>query len=104
MDEKNTSSIKKFLPVFFDKYALSDKTDLKLMMKNPVLMGGNYQVKDIEEGSTIFYQKKGKTMVQVAVNFEEKETGAVHTEHFTLALTKQSNGWFVEEFYPYYKN
>lgn len=104
LDEKTTSSIKKFLPVFFDKYALSDKTDLKLMMKNPVLMGGNYQVKNIEDGSAIFYQKKDKIMVQVAVDFEEKSTGAVHTEHFTLALVKQSSGWFVEEFYNFYKN
>ena len=74
------------------------------MMKNPVLMGGNYQVKNIEDGSAIFYQKKDKIMVQVAVDFEEKSTGAVHTEHFTLALVKQSSGWFVEEFYNFYKN
>lgn len=103
LDEKTTESISKFLPVFFGKYALSNRGDLKLLMKKPDLMGKGYKVARVNDSAAMYYKKGGKKAVQVSVEFEEEGTGALHTEYFTLYLTKQKSGWFVSELYHYYK-
>lgn len=92
-----TDDIKTFLTVFFDKYASSDETDLELLMKHPVLMGGSYQVDTIDSNSAVFYQgKDGQKGVQVPVTFTDTITQDKHTEYFTLYLTKTDKGWYVE--------
>ena len=99
------SSIKSFLSVFFDKYASSDETDLRLLMKEPVLMGGSYQVDTIDVNSAVFYQGKDKQkVVQVPVTFTDTNTQDKHTENFTLYLTKTDKGWYVERLENVFEN
>ena len=104
LNDSETSSLKEFLKVFFEKYALSNEQDLSLLMKTPVLMGGGFKVSAINDGIALFYEVNNKKMVQVSVDFEEIESGNVHTEDFTLILSEQSSGWYVEELYNYFKN
>ncbi|MGT2888372.1 conjugal transfer protein [Streptococcus didelphis] len=103
LSKEDISSIQKFLPIFFDKYALSSKTDLKLLMKDPELMGNNYKVKELDTSNAIYYQDKNKKAVQITVNFEDLVTGGVRSENFTLYLVKSDNGWYVEKLYHYFK-
>lgn len=105
LSSSETDSIKEFLEVFFDKYASSDKTDLKLVMKEPVLMGGSYQVDTIDNSTALFYEgDDGQKVVQVSVTFTDKNTTDKHTENFTLYLSQSDNGWVVEKLYNYFKN
>ena len=105
LSSDETDSIKEFLKVFFDKYALSDETDLNLVMKEPVLMGGAYQVDTIDESTALFYEgDDGQKVVQVSVTFTDKNTNDKHTENFTLYLSQSDNGWVVEKLYNYFKN
>lgn len=105
LSSSETDSIKEFLEVFFDKYASSDETDLKLLMKEPVLMGGSYQVDTIDESTALFYEgDDGQKVVQVSVTFTDKNTTDKHTENFTLYLSQSDNGWTVEKLYNYFKN
>lgn len=105
LSSSETDSIKDFLEVFFDKYASSDETDLKLVMKEPVLMGGSYQVDTIDNSTALFYEgDDGQKVVQVSVTFTDKNTTDKHTENFTLYLSQSNNGWVVEKLYNYFKN
>ena len=105
LSSSETESIKEFLEVFFDKYASSDETDLKLVMKEPVLMGGSYQVDTIDNSTALFYEgDDGQKVVQVSVTFTDKNTTDKHTENFTLYLSQSDNGWVVEKLYNYFKN
>lgn len=105
LSSSETESIKEFLEVFFDKYASSDETDLKLVMKEPVLMGGSYQVDTIDNSTALFYEgDDGQKVVQVSVTFTDKNTTDKHTENFTLNLSQSDNGWVVEKLYNYFKN
>lgn len=105
LSSSETDSIKDFLEVFFDKYASSDETDLKLVMKEPVLMGGSYQVDTIDNSTALFYEgDDGQKVVQVSVTFTDKNTTDKHTENFTLYLSQSDNGWVVEKLYNYFKN
>ena len=105
LSSSETHSIKEFLEVFFDKYASSDETDLKLVMKEPVLMGGSYQVDMIDDSTALFYEgDDGQKVVQVSVTFTDKNTTDKHTEDFTLYLSQSDNGWYVEKLYNYFKN
>lgn len=105
LSSSETESIKEFLEVFFDKYASSDETDLKLVMKEPVLMGGSYQVDTIDDSTALFYEgDDGQKVVQVSVTFTDKNTTDKHTENFTLYLSQSNNGWVVEKLYNYFKN
>ncbi|MCY7179049.1 conjugal transfer protein, partial [Streptococcus gallolyticus] len=105
LSSSETDSIKEFLEVFFDKYASSDETDLKLVMKEPVLMGGSYQVDTIDNSTALFYEgDDGQKVVQVSVTFTDKNTTDKHTENFTLYLSQSDNGWVVEKLYNYFKN
>ena len=105
LSSSETDSIKEFLEVFFDKYASSDETDLKLVMKEPVLMGGAYQVDTIDNSTALFYEgDDGQKVVQVSVTFTDKNTTDKHTENFTLYLSQSDNGWVVEKLYNYFKN
>ncbi|MGF3083116.1 conjugal transfer protein, partial [Streptococcus pyogenes] len=96
-------SIQKFLPVFFDKYALSNEIDLKLLMKHPELMGGNYRVKSLDANNARYYQDKSNQVVQLMVTFEDMVTGGTRSENFTLYLIKSDNGWYVDKLYHYFK-
>ena len=105
LSSDETDSIKDFLEVFFDKYASSDETDLKLVMKEPILMGGSYQVDTIDNSTALFYEgDDGQKVVQVSVTFTDKKTTDKHTENFTLNLSQSDNGWVVEKLYNYFKN
>ena len=105
LSSSEIDSIKDFLEVFFDKYASSDETDLKLVMKEPVLMGGSYQVDMIDDSTALFYEgDDGQKVVQVSVTFTDKNTTDKHTENFTLYLSQSNNGWVVEKLYNYFKN
>ena len=105
LSSSETDSIKEFLEVFFDKYASSDETDLKLVMKEPVLMGGSYQVDMIDDSTALFYEgDDGQKVIQVSVTFIDKNTSDKHTENFTLYLSQSDNGWYVEKLYNYFKN
>ena len=105
LSSSETDSIKEFLEVFFDKYASSDETDLKLVMKEPVLMGGSYQVDTIDNSTALFYEgDDGQKVVQVSVTFTDKNTTDKHTENFTLYLSQSDNGWVVEKLYNYFKS
>ena len=105
LSSSETDSIKEFFEVFFDKYASSDETDLKLVMKEPVLMGGAYQVDTIDNSTALFYEgDDGQKVVQVSVTFTYKNTTDKHTENFTLYLSQSDNGWVVEKLYNYFKN
>lgn len=105
LSSSETDSIKEFLDVFFDKYASSDETDLKLVMKEPVLMGGSYQVDTIDDSTALFYEgDDGQKVVQVSVTFTDKNTTDRHTENFTLYLSQSDNGWVVEKLYNYFKS
>lgn len=103
LSETDSQSIRDFLPIFFDKYAASNETDLKLLMKTPFLMGGSYQVHQIDDSSLLLYQEEGKKVIQVSVQFKEISTGAIHAENFTLYLSQQDTGWYVDEMYHYFK-
>ncbi|HEP5146539.1 TPA: conjugal transfer protein [Streptococcus pyogenes] len=96
-------SIQKFLPVFFDKYTLSNEIDLKLLMKHPELMGGNYRVKSLDANNARYYQDKSNQVVQLMVTFEDMVTGGTRSENFTLYLIKSDNGWYVDKLYHYFK-
>lgn len=103
VDQSVEKSVREFLPIFFDKYALSNETDLALLMKEPYLMGGQYTVQEINDSSVLVYSSEnGQTAVQLSVVFADK-AGSTHTEHFTLSLVKQDSGWFVDELYHYFK-
>ena len=105
LSSRETDSIKAFLEVFFDKYASSDETDLNLVMKEPVLMGGSYQVDTIDESTALFYEgNNSQKVVQISVTFADKETTNKHTENFTLYLSQSDNGWYVEKLYNYFKH
>ncbi|MCD3380014.1 conjugal transfer protein [Streptococcus equi subsp. zooepidemicus] len=103
LSKQEIDSLNKFLLVFFDKYALSDETDLKLLMKNPVLMGSNYKVKELDTSNAVYYQDKDNKVVQLTVTFEDMVTGGTRSENFTLYLIKSDNGWYVEKLYHYFK-
>ncbi|MFI3886756.1 conjugal transfer protein [Streptococcus parauberis] len=103
LTKDDITAIQKFLPVFFDKYASSNKTDLKLLMKNPELMGNNYKVSDIDVNTALYYQEADNKVVQLTVVFEDLVTGGKRSENFTLYLSKADNGWYVEKLYHYFK-
>lgn len=103
LSKEQISSIQKFLPVFFDKYALSNKTDLKLLMKNPELMGKGFKVSELDVNNATYYQEKDNQVVQLSVTFEDLVTGGTRSENFTLYLSKSDNGWYVEKLYHYFK-
>lgn len=103
LSKEEIISIQKFLPVFFDKYALSNKTDLKLLMKTPELMGKGFKVSELDVNNAIYYQEKKHQVVQLSVAFEDLVTGGTRSENFTLYLTKADNGWYVEKLYHYFK-
>ncbi|GAA5395730.1 conjugal transfer protein [Streptococcus uberis] len=103
LSKEQISSIQKFLPVFFDKYALSNKTDLKLLMKTPELMGKGFKVGELDVNNATYYQEKDNQVVQLSVTFEDLVTGGKRSENFTLYLSKADNGWYVEKLYHYFK-
>ncbi|GAA0054103.1 conjugal transfer protein [Streptococcus canis] len=103
LSKQEVLSIQKFLPIFFDKYALSNEIDLKLLMKHPELMGGNYRVKSLDVNNARYYQDKSSQVVQLMVTFEDMVTGGTRSEHFTLYLIKSDNGWYVDKLYHYFK-
>lgn len=103
LSKEQVSSIQKFLPVFFNKYALSNKTDLKLLMKTPELMGKGFKVSELDLNNAIYYQEKKHQVVQLSVTFSDLVTGGTRSENFTLYLSKADNGWYVEEMYHYFK-
>ena len=103
LSKEQIRSIQKFLPVFFDKYALSNKTDLKLLMKNPQLMGKGFKVSELDVNNATYYQEKDNQVVQLSVTFEDLVTGGTRSENFTLYLSKSDNGWYVEKLYHYFK-
>lgn len=103
LSKEQISSIQKFLPVFFDKYALSNKTDLKLLMKTPELMGKGFKVSELDVNNATYYQEKDNQVVQLSVTFEDLVTGGTRSENFTLYLSKSDNGWYVEKLYHYFK-
>ncbi|HGC6860453.1 TPA: conjugal transfer protein, partial [Streptococcus agalactiae] len=84
-------------------YALSNKTDLKLLMKTPELMGKGFKVSELDLNNAIYYQEKKHQVVQLSVTFEDLVTGGTRSENFTLYLSKADNGWYVEEMYHYFK-
>lgn len=105
LSSDEADDIKNFLPIFFEKYAKSDETDLDLLMKHPVLMGGSYTVDTIDTNSAVFYQgKNGQKVVQVSVTFTDTNTQDKHTEPFTLYLTKSDKGWYVENLEHVFEN
>lgn len=103
LSDADSQSIREFLPIFFEKYASSNETDLKLLMKTPFLMGGSYQVHQINDSSLLLYEENGKKVVQLSVQFKDS-TGAIHAENFTLYVSKQDTGWYVDEMYHYFKS
>ncbi|HEN0407604.1 TPA: conjugal transfer protein [Streptococcus agalactiae] len=103
LSKEQVSSIQKFLPVFFDKYALSNKTDLKLLMKAPELMGKGFKVSELDVNNATYYQEKNNQVVQLSVTFKDLVTGGTRSENFTLYLSKSDNGWYVEKLYHYFK-
>ncbi|OHY29348.1 conjugal transfer protein [Streptococcus parauberis] len=103
LSKEQISSIQKFLPVFFDKYALSNKTDLKLLMKTPELMGKGFKVSELDVNNATYYQEKDNQVVQLSITFEDLVTGGTRSENFTLYLSKSDNGWYVEKLYHYFK-
>lgn len=103
VDNETQESVKQFITVFFDKYASSNEVDLKLLMKQPFLMGGQYTIDSIQENAMLVYKEDKNIVVQVSVDFLDKGNGAIHTENFTLYLVNQENGWYVEKMYHYFK-
>lgn len=103
LSKSDVKSIQKFLPVFFDKYASSNKTDLKLLMKYPELMGNNFKLSDLDVNNALYYQEDKDKVVQLTVVFEDLVTGGKRSENFTLHLVKSDNGWYVEKLYHYFK-
>lgn len=103
LSESDRESLKKFLPVFFDKYASSNKTDLKLLMKEPELMGSHYKVSEVNMTNALFYQEKGQKCLQISVVFEDTISGGKRSENFTLVVNHSENGWYVEKMYHYFK-
>lgn len=103
LSKEQISSIQKFLPVFFDKYALSNKTDLKLLMKTPELMGKGFKVSELDVNNATYYQEKDNQVIQLSVTFEDLVTGGTRSENFTLYLSKSDNGWYVEKLDHYFK-
>lgn len=103
LSDKEIKSIQKFLPIFFDKYASSNETDLKLLMKKPELMGSNYKVSDVSDNTALYYQEDNYKVVQLTVVFQDLVAGGKRSENFTLYLVKSDNGWYVEKLYHYFK-
>lgn len=103
LSKEQVSSIQKFLPVFFDKYALSNKTDLKLLMKTTELMGKGFKVSELDVNNATYYQEKNNQVVQLSVTFKDLVTGGTRSENFTLYLSKSDTGWYVEKLYHYFK-
>jgi hypothetical protein len=92
---EHRKSIEEYLPVFFTKYAQSDPNDLALLMKKVELMGGNFELVEVDLANARYSFLGENVLVQVAVTFNNKETEFIHTEAFTLQLEKQANSWFV---------
>lgn len=103
LSKSDIKSIQKFLTVFFDKYASSNKTDLKLLMKYPELMGNNFKLSNLDVNNALYYQEDKDTVVQLTVVFEDLVTGGKRSENFTLHLVKSDNGWYVEKLYHYFR-
>lgn len=103
LSKSDIKSIQKFLTVFFDKYASSNKTDLKLLMKYPELMGNNFKLSDLDVNNALYYQEDKDKVVQLTVVFEDLVTGGKRSENFTLHLVKSDNGWYVEKLYHYFR-
>ncbi|HGD6160778.1 TPA: conjugal transfer protein [Streptococcus agalactiae] len=103
LSESDVESLKKFLTVFFDKYALSNRIDLKLLMRQPELMGAGYRVDHVDTETAVFYSLKGSHAVQLSVTFNDLVSGGKRSEDFTLTFSKTDSGWYVEEMYHYFK-
>lgn len=103
VDEGLQKSVSEFLVVFFEKYASSNETDLKLLMNESYFMGGQYVVDTIQENTLLIYKESEYVVVQVTVDFMDSGSGAVHSENFTLHLVEQDSGWYVKDLYHYFK-
>ncbi|MTD40268.1 conjugal transfer protein [Erwinia sp. CPCC 100877] len=104
VDAKERKKMETFLTLFFGKYAEAKKTELALLMKEPVLTDGKTKFKEIEKGSLNFFDTKDKKVqgVQVSAIFENKETKVTHTENFTLWIGETENSQFIYTFKHYF--
>ena len=90
-------SIEEYLPIFFATYAESNEVALSLLMKDVVLMGGDFVLEDVELSQGRYRFVGDNILVQVEVVFRDYETSFSHREAFTLLLEEQANSWFVLE-------
>lgn len=81
---------------FFDKYASSNTDEMSFIMADPVALGGEYTVKDVNVARVT--GSKNKPEVSGSVTFTQKDTNVSHTEQFDLKLTKQKGTYFVLDF------
>lgn len=97
VDSKEKNKMEKFLKLFFTKYAEGDKTELSLLMKEPILTTGMDRFKEIEKGSLSYFETNENDLqgVQISVIFENKVSKMTRTEYFTLWIGEAENTPFV---------
>lgn len=104
IDGKERKKMEEFLSLFFSKYAEGNKTELALLMKEPVLTSGDMKFKDLEKGTLNFFEVKDDQLqgVQVSAVFEDKDSKVTHTENFSLWIGETENSRFVHTFKNYF--
>lgn len=104
VDEKEKKALEKFLTLFFEKYSLGNKDDLELLMKQPELTTGNDKLLKVETDTIKYFDTKQKNVrgIQVAVSFENKLTGLIRTESFSLWVSQTENSYFINTLKHYY--
>lgn len=91
------ASIEEFLPMFFEMYAGSNEQSLGIFMSEVILMGGSFELEEVNNFDARFDFVEENVLVQVSVVFRDNGTNFIHEVPFTLLLEEQANSWFVLE-------
>lgn len=89
VDGEKLEEVKRFLTIFFEKYASGSKEELSYLMDEVEAMGGNYQLVEIE--SVEAYFRENSIIVYTQVQFNEKDSGLLHKEAFSIMLVEETN-------------
>ncbi|WP_321387370.1 conjugal transfer protein [uncultured Enterococcus sp.] len=95
VNNEKLEDIRRFLVIFFEKYAGGSKEELSYLMADVESMGERYLLKEIESVDAYF---SGEVIiVYTEVSFSEKESGVTHTEAFSVKLIEEANQFRASE-------
>lgn len=95
VNNEKLEDIRRFLVIFFEKYAGGSKEELSYLMADVESMGERYLLKEIESVDAYF---SGEVIiVYTEVSFSEKESGVTHTEAFSVKLMEEANQFRASE-------